>query len=55
MTIEYLWDGGGGSQELYTIVRGPWTRVDRGLPDGNTRTAQVTQFSFCLSMARYAP
>ena len=37
MTIEYLWDGGGGSQELYTIVRGAWTRVDRGLPDGNTR------------------
>ena len=37
MTIESLWDGGGGSQELYTIVRGTWTRVDRGLPDGNTR------------------
>lgn len=37
MTIEYLWDGGSGSHELYTIVRGPWTRVDRGLPDGNTR------------------
>nr|WP_325211654.1 hypothetical protein [uncultured Oscillibacter sp.] len=37
MTVEYLWDGGAGSHELYTIVRGPWTRVDRGLPDGNTR------------------
>lgn len=37
MTVEYLWDGGGGTHELYTIVRGPWTRVDRGLPDGNTR------------------
>lgn len=37
MTIEYLWDGGGGSHELYTIVREPWTRVDRGLPDGSTR------------------
>lgn len=37
MTLEYLWDGGGGTVELYTIVRGPWTRVDRGLPDGNTR------------------
>lgn len=37
MTIEYLWDGGGGTHELYTIVREPWTRVDRGLPDGNTR------------------
>lgn len=37
MTIEYLWEGGGGKHELYTIVRGAWTRVDRGLPDGNTR------------------
>lgn len=37
MTIEYLWNGGGGTLELYTIVRGPWTRVDRGLPDGRTR------------------
>lgn len=37
MTIEYLWTGGGGSHELYTIVRGPWTRIDRGLPDGRTR------------------
>ena len=30
-------DPAGGTVELYTIVRGPWTRVDRGLPDGNTR------------------
>lgn len=37
MTVEYLWSSGGGSQELYTIVRGAWTRVDRGLPDGQTR------------------
>ncbi len=37
MTIEYLWPGGGGTHELYTLVRGPWTRVDRGLPDGTTR------------------
>ena len=37
ITLEYLWPGGGGTQELYTIVRGPWTRVDRGLPDGSTR------------------
>ena len=37
MTIEYLWEGGGGTLELYTIVRGPWTRVDRGLPGGQTR------------------
>lgn len=37
VTIEYFWPGGSGKQELYTIVRGPWTRVDRGLPDGDTR------------------
>ena len=37
VTVEYLWPGGGGIHELYTIVRGPWTRVDRGLPDGSTR------------------
>ena len=37
VTVEYLWPGGGGTHELYTIVRGPWTRVDRGLPDGSTR------------------
>ncbi len=37
VTIEYLWPGGSGKHELYTIVRGPWTRVDRGLPDGSTR------------------
>lgn len=37
VTLEYFWPGGSGTQELYTIVRGPWTRVDRGLPDGSTR------------------
>ena len=37
VTIESLWPGGSGKHELYTIVRGPWTRVDRGLPDGDTR------------------
>lgn len=37
MTIEYLWNGGSGVHELYTIVRGAWTRVDRGLPGGQTR------------------
>ena len=37
VTVEYLWPNGGGTHELYTIVRGPWTRVDRGLPDGTTR------------------
>lgn len=39
ITLEYLWPGGGGTLELYTIVRGPWTRVDRGLPDGTTRVS----------------
>lgn len=37
VTIEYFWSGGSGTQELYTIVRAPWTRVDRSLPDGQTR------------------
>lgn len=37
VTVEYFWPGGGGQHELYAIVRGPWTRVDRGLPDGSTR------------------
>lgn len=37
VTVEYLWPSGGGTLELYTIVRGPWTRVDRGLPNGTTR------------------
>lgn len=37
ITVEYLWPSGGGTLEIYTIVRGPWTRVDRGLPDGTTR------------------
>lgn len=37
MTVEYFWNGGSGKHELYTIVRGPWTRTDRGLPGGQTR------------------
>ncbi len=37
VTVEYFWPNGGGTLEIYTIVRGPWTRVDRGLPDGTTR------------------
>ena len=39
VTLEYLWSGGSGTHELYTIVRGPWTRVDRSLPDGTTRVS----------------
>ena len=39
VTIEYLWTGGGGTQELYTTVLGDWTRVDRNLPGGQTRTS----------------
>lgn len=37
VTVEYLWDGGGGRQELVTTVQGAWTRTDRTLPDGRTR------------------
>ena len=37
VTIEYFWNGGSGTQELYTIVREPWTRIDRGLSSGQTR------------------
>ena len=37
VTIEYLWPGGSGKHELYTIVRGTWTRVDRSIPEGETR------------------
>jgi len=37
VTVEYLWSGGGGKQELSTTVQGPWTRTDRTLPDGRTR------------------
>ena len=37
VTLEYFWPGGGGTQELYTIVRGSWTRTDRSLSGGRTR------------------
>lgn len=37
VTITYFWEGGSGTQELYTIVRGGWTRIDRGLGNGQTR------------------
>ena len=37
VTVTYFWEGGSGAQELYTIVRGPWTRIDRGLGGGETR------------------
>ena len=43
MTVEYLWDGGSGTHELYTIVRGPWTRVDRGLPTETPASASPTE------------
>lgn len=39
VTIEYLWNGGSGTQQLHTAVHGPWTRVDRTLPDGQTRVS----------------
>ena len=37
VTLQYFWPGGGGTQELYTIVRGAWTRTDRSLSGGRTR------------------
>ncbi|MCI8329048.1 MAG: hypothetical protein HFG02_05405 [Oscillibacter sp.] len=37
VSVTYFWKGGSGTQELYTIVRGPWTRTDRGLGNGQTR------------------
>lgn len=37
MTVEYFWTGGSGKHELVTIVRGPWTRIERTLPDGRVR------------------
>lgn len=37
MTVEYFWAGGSGKHELVAIVRGPWTRIERTLPDGRTR------------------
>ena len=39
VTVEYLWEGGGGKHELTAAVRGPWTRTDRSLPDGRTRVS----------------
>lgn len=39
VTVEYFWNGGGGRHELYTAVRDGWTRTDRALPDGRTRTS----------------
>lgn len=39
VTLQYLWDGGGGTLELHTAVHVPWTRVDRNLPDGSVRSS----------------
>lgn len=39
VTVEYLWEGGGGKHELTAAVRGPWTRTDRSLPDGRKRVS----------------
>ena len=39
MTVEYFWAGGSGKHELVTIVRGPWTRIERTLPDGRVRVS----------------
>lgn len=37
VTVEYLWSGGSGTIEMVTSVSGGWTRIDRTLPDGQTR------------------
>lgn len=39
VTVEYLWEGGGGKHELTAAVREPWTRTDRELPDGRKRVS----------------
>jgi len=39
MTVEYFWEGGDGKHQLAAIVREPWTRIDRVLPDGRTRVS----------------
>ena len=39
MTVEYFWNGGSGKHELTTTVQGDWTRIDRALPDGRTRSS----------------
>jgi len=39
VTVEYFWTGGGGKQELTASVQGPWTRIDRTLPDGRVRVS----------------
>lgn len=39
VTVEYLWEGGGGTHELTATVLGPWTRTDRSLPDGRKRVS----------------
>lgn len=39
ITVEYLWNGGSGKHELTTTVQGDWSRTDRALPDGRTRSS----------------
>lgn len=39
VTVEQFWTGGSGTQTFTVAVRGPWTRVDRALPGGDTRTS----------------
>ena len=37
VNIEQLWVGGSGSFKSSVSVKGPWTRTDRILPDGQSR------------------
>ena len=37
VTVEQFWSGGSGSYEVKTAVSGPWTRIDRTMPDGRVR------------------
>lgn len=37
VTVEQFWDGGSGAYETSVTVNGPWTRIDRTMPDGRVR------------------
>lgn len=37
VTVEQFWSGGSGSYEVKAAVSGPWTRIDRTMPDGRVR------------------
>lgn len=39
--IEQFWSGGSGSYEVTVTVSGPWTQVDRTMPDGRVRHSIV--------------